>query len=408
MNFIFISPNFPIRNFKWVEALKGHGINVLAIGDSPHWDLHPRLRNAAREYYFVPDLSDYGKVLEGCRYFERKYGKIHYIESNNEWWLTLDARLRKDLGVTTGFWPEDMDRIKAKSEMKECFRRGGAKTMRFLLVNGPEDIGKALSFAREVGFPVFVKPNVGVGASDSFSLKDEEAVASFLKDPLSETYIMEEYIEGTIVSYDGFCDSKGEVAFRTSDHFPVPVADVVNENVDDMYYTNPFSLPFHDVDREEFDRVGRGVVKAFGIKTRPFHIEFFLLSKDRPGLARAGEFVGLECNMRTPGGYTPDLIDFAHSVSCYEIYADLVAYDENRQDMGKEKYYAFACSRKDVIRYARTQGEIMARYNQNITMMGRYPEHLALAMGDEYYYAKFKTYEEGIAFDRFVRERARD
>ena len=156
MNFIFVSPNFPIRNFKWVESLKGHGINVLAIGDSPHWDLHPRLRNAAREYYFVPDLSDYGKVLEGCRYFERKYGKIDYIESNNEWWLTLDARLRKDMGVTTGFWPKDMDRIKAKSEMKECFRRGGAKTMRYLLVNGPEDIGKALDFASEVGFPVSI------------------------------------------------------------------------------------------------------------------------------------------------------------------------------------------------------------------------------------------------------------
>jgi cytochrome b561 len=31
MNFIFISPNFPPRYFKWVEALKDHGITVLGL-----------------------------------------------------------------------------------------------------------------------------------------------------------------------------------------------------------------------------------------------------------------------------------------------------------------------------------------------------------------------------------------
>lgn len=407
MNFIFISANFPVRNFKWVESLRGHGIQVFVIGDSPHWDLHPRLRKAATEYYFVKDLSDFDSVLAGCRYFERKYGKIDYIESNNEWWLMQDAKLREAMDVHTGFYPSEMMKIKAKSEMKACFERGGAKTMRYMLVDGPENLDAALQFANQVGYPVFVKPNVGVGASDSFSLETESDIRNFLRGPLEETYIMEEYIEGSIVSYDGFCDSHSNVVFSTSDHFPIAVATVVNDNVDDFYYTNPFSLPFYDLNGEEFDRVGRNVVKAFGIKQRPFHIEFFLLSKDRPGFAKKGEFVALECNMRTPGGYTPDLMDYANSVSCYEIYADIIAYDENRQDMNKPKYYAFACSRKDVISYAHTQQEIMEKYHPYICMMGRYPEHLALCMGDEYYYAKFQNYEDGISFDHFVRERAK-
>ena len=34
MNFIFISPNYPYRYFKWVEALKERGITVLGIGDT--------------------------------------------------------------------------------------------------------------------------------------------------------------------------------------------------------------------------------------------------------------------------------------------------------------------------------------------------------------------------------------
>jgi len=248
MNFIFVSPNFPVRYFKWVEALRDHGVCVLGIGDSPSFDVHPRLQNALTEYYYVSDLSNYEKMLAACRYYENKYGKIDYIESDNEWWLNADAKLREALNVNTGFFPADMLKIKAKSAMKECFLRGGAKTMRYTLLDGPVDLEKALSFIATVGYPVFVKPNVGVGASESFALHDEAAVKKFLAKKLPETYIMEEYIEGTIVSFDGLCDSYGNVVFCASDHFPTPVAKVVNEDLDYYYYNNPFSLPFVDLD----------------------------------------------------------------------------------------------------------------------------------------------------------------
>jgi hypothetical protein len=403
MNFIFVSPNFPVRYFKWVEALKEHGVTVLGIGDSPYYDVHPRLKAALTEYYYLANLSDYKEMLKACQYYEAKYGKIDYIESDNEWWLTQDAKLREALKVTTGFYPADMEKIKAKSAMKECFQKGGAKTMRYTLVDGPEDLSKALDFIKTVGYPVFVKPNVGVGANESYALHDEAAVRKFLSKKLPETYIMEEYIEGTIVSFDGICDSHGDVVFCTSDHFPTAVAKVVNENLDYYYYNNPFSLPFYDLDGKAFEKTGRAVVKAFGIKRRFFHIEFFLLTEDKPGFAKKGEFVALECNMRPAGGYTPDLIDFANSVSCYEIYADVICYDENRQDMTKEKYYSFASARKDSHSYVHGEEEILSKYAESMCMHGRYPAHMALAMGDAYYYAKFKKYEDGLAFDEFVR-----
>lgn len=406
MNFIFISPNFPIRYFKWVEALKDHGVTVLGIGDSPLYDIHPRLKASLSEYYFVKDLSNEKSTLEACQYFEKKYGKIDFIESDNEWWLESDARLRQALNVKTGFWPKDMEHIKAKSAMKEYFERGGAKTMRYTLLNGPEDLAKALEFAKKVGWPVFVKPNVGVGANDSFALHNEEQLHKFLSKKLAATYIMEEYIEGTIVSFDGICDSHSDVVFCTSDHFQTAVAKVVNDNVDYFYYNNPFSLPFFDLDGAAFEKLGRSVVKSFGIQQRFFHIEFFLLTEDKPGFASKGEFVALECNMRPAGGYTPDLIDYASSVSCYEIYADVVTYDKNLQDMTKPKYYAFACARKDSLKYAHTREEILGKFHNDICMSGRYPAHMAAAMGDEYYYAKFPLFQNGLAFDDFVRAKA--
>ena len=404
MNFIFVSPNFPTNYYLWVEALKRHGVNVLGIGDSPYWDLHPRLKESLTEYYYA-DLSDMGQLEAACRYYQDKYGKIDYIESDNEWWLYSDALLREKFGVDTGFHPADMNKIKAKSAMKEYFNKAGAKTMRYILVDGEQDKAKAQAFRDEVGYPLFVKPNIGVGAASSYALHDDKEFDEFFKQRLPETYIMEEYVEGFIVSYDGICDSKSNVVFDAADHFLTPIADIVNEKEDYYYYNTPFELPFFDIDKKKFREVGRKVVKAFGIKKRFFHIEFFVLTKDRPGLAKKGEFVALECNMRPAGGYTPDLIDFANSVSVYDIYADVICFDENRQKMDYPKYYAFASARRDGVNYLHSEDEILSHYQNHLCLHGRYPAHMAIAMGDSFYYAKFDSFEEGQAFDRFVRTR---
>jgi hypothetical protein len=187
MNFIFVSPNFPVRYFKWVEALRDHGVTVLGIGDSPYYDVHPRLKEALKEYYFVQDLGDKKAMVKACQYFQDKYGPIDFIESDNEWWLEGDAYLREKFNVKSGFWPKDMEHIKAKSAMKKYFEQGGAKTMRYLVVDGPKDKEAAEKFQKEVGWPVFVKPNVGVGASDSYALHNQKEFDAFFKKKSART-----------------------------------------------------------------------------------------------------------------------------------------------------------------------------------------------------------------------------
>ena len=404
INFVFISPNFPVRYFKWVESLKNRGVRVLGIGDSPNYDLNARLVKALTEYYFVSDLSNKEDLKKAIKYFEIKYGHIDYIESNNEWWLESDAELRKLFNVTTGFFPEDMTKIKAKSAMKEYFQKAGVKTARYVLIDGEKDRKTALEFIKEVGYPVFVKPNIGVGAASSYSIKNEEELDKFLKQELKETYIMEEFVDGWIMSFDGICDDQSNVVFCVSDHFPIPVADVVNEQLDDYYFINPFSLESYDVDIKPFEDMGRRVVKSFGIRKRMFHIEFFVLNKDKKGLGKKNEIIALECNMRPAGGYTPDLIDYAVSASVYEIWADVIAYNENRQDMNKTKYYSFACSRRDIHKYKYTNDEIFNKFGSALCAYGRYPDHIADDMGNEYFYGRFTKYEDGLEFSKFIME----
>ena len=109
--------------------------------------------------------------------------------------------------------------------------------------------------------------------------------------------------------------------------------------------------------------------------------------------------------MRQSGGNTPDLINFANSVSCYEIYADIIAYNENRQDMTGEKYYALSTSRKNKLNYKNNLEELKEKYADHICMEGSYPKGYADAMGDYFIYSKWKKLEDGLEFDKKVREK---
>lgn len=74
---------------------------------------------------------------------------------------------------------------------------------------------------------------------------------------------------------------------------------------------------------------------------------FFRLDSDREGLGKQGDFVALEVNMRPAGGYTPDMINYAHSTDVYKIWADMVAFGKSHTAIGEQHYCAFA-SRRDI------------------------------------------------------------
>ena len=102
MNFVFISPHFPQTYWSFCDRLHRNGVNVLGIGDCPYDQLSPQLRGALTEYYKVGSMENYDEVFRAVAFFTFKYGKIDWLESNNEHWLEQDARLRTDFHITTG------------------------------------------------------------------------------------------------------------------------------------------------------------------------------------------------------------------------------------------------------------------------------------------------------------------
>ena len=123
-NFIFISPNFPENYWKFCRELKNNGFRVLGIGDCPYDNLTYELKNSLHEYYRVNSLENYDEVYRAVAFFSFKYGKIDFIESNNEYWLERDAALRTEFNVE-GFKNKDVKKIKLKSQMKRYYKKAG-------------------------------------------------------------------------------------------------------------------------------------------------------------------------------------------------------------------------------------------------------------------------------------------
>ena len=158
-NFIFISPNFPTNYWLFCRELKKNGMNVLGIGDQPYDDLTEDLKASLNEYYKVDSLENDDQVYRAVAFLAYKHGRIDWLESNNEYWLERDARLRTDFNITTGFQASDIPHIKYKSKMKEYYKKAGIPVARYHLVDDPEG---CLEFARKVGYPIVAKPDNGV------------------------------------------------------------------------------------------------------------------------------------------------------------------------------------------------------------------------------------------------------
>ena len=388
-NFIFISPNFPENYWKFCKQLQYNGFNVLCIGDCPYEQLKDEVWGSLKEYYWVRSLENYDEVYRAVAFFIFKYGKIDFLESNNEYWLERDAMLRTAFNIKSGFLQKYIKKIKFKSQMKKYYAKAGVKTARYCLV---KTLAGCKKFIDEVGYPVIVKPDNGVGANDTHRINNETTLKEFLAHKLPVQYIMEEYIDGEVNTYDAIVDGDGNPVFETGNVTPNSLMDIVNNNDNSAFYiVNELAEDVRDA--------GRRTLKAFKVKSRFVHFEFFRLTRDQR-IGKKGDIVALEVNMRPSGGFSPDMMNYANSTNVFKIWADVMAYGSSLVT-GGEKYYCAFAGRRDGKNFVLNDSEITEKYGSSIKAVSRIPDVLSGAMGNVMYIAVFKTKKE---MDEFYRE----
>ena len=167
INFVLISPHFPSNYWLFARALKNRGVRVLGIVDTPVESLPETLRSVLDDVVCVYSMTDRDQMIRACGYFTWKYGKIDWIESNNEYWLNLDAELRELFHVTTGMFPKQLNVCQHKSLMKAKYAEAGVPAARWLI---SEDKAEIREFAKKVNYSLVAKPDRGVGASDTMRI----------------------------------------------------------------------------------------------------------------------------------------------------------------------------------------------------------------------------------------------
>lgn len=387
MNHLYLSPHFPPNYHLFCVHLRRLGVNVLGLADEPFERLRPDLREALTEYYRVEDMHSYDQALRACGYFTHRYGKIDRIDSHTEYWMEMEARLRTDFNVA-GPKLADLAPIKRKSAMKAAFAAAGVAAPRGVLAAEVADIWR---LADEVGYPLVAKPDIGVGAANTFKLHGPADVERFWRSKPPVPYLVEEFIQGRILTFDGLTDQAGNPVFYTSMTYSQGVMETVNEDRH-IYFYNLREIP------TDLEAAGRQILRAFGVRERFFHFEFFRSE-------RTGQIIALEVNMRPPGGPIVDMFNYAHDIDLYWEWANIVVNDRFVERYTR-KYHCCFVGRKYNKPYTHSHEQIMEAFGYCIVHHQAMPSVFALAMGDYYYLLRSPDLDEILAATRFIQEAA--
>jgi biotin carboxylase len=375
MNFIYLSPHFPPNYYQFCLHLHYLGVNVLGLADEPFELLRPELRQVLTEYYRVNDMHNYDELVRALGYFTHRYGKLDRIDSHNEYWLETEAQLRSDFNMF-GLKREDMPPIKRKSNMKQFFVKAGIPVPAGKVVH---TLAQARKLIQDIGYPVVAKPDSGVGAASTYKIHSEHELEDFFRLKPAIEYILEEYIQGQICTFDGLTDRDGNLVFYTSHQYSQGVMETVNQD-DLIYYYSMREIP------ADLEAAGRKILKIYQVRERFFHFEFFRS-------AATGELIALEVNMRPPGGMTTDMFNFANDIDVYKEWAHIVVHNRFT-DQADRPYHCVYIGRKFNRHYAHSHEEILQTFSNKLVHHEAVSGVFSAALGDYGYLARTPDLDE--------------
>ncbi|MBN9269729.1 MAG: ATP-grasp domain-containing protein, partial [Mesorhizobium sp.] len=225
-----------------------------------------------------------------------------------------------------------------------------------------------------------IKPDSGSGASNTFKISNARELDQFFRDkPEDVTFVMEQFIEGLVVTYDGLVNRDGVVVLAASHRYDQSVMDIVNTDGHMSYVTAPSIDPV-------VEEAGRKILKAFDVRERFFHIELFQTRNE-------GRIIALEINMRPPGAWITDAINYAYDVDVYRMWADMVVKDAAAPP-AKGKYFAAYASRKDHLPDRHRHEAVLAELGPKLLHHQRVEKIFSRAMGHYAYQFRAKKMQD--------------
>ena len=319
---VLLEPCFPANQREFARALHAAGARVIGIGERPKEALDDGLRHWLSHYERIGNVTNVAEVERVCRWLQQRV-KIDRLEATIEAHVMCAAKVREILGIP-GTSVETTFLCRDKPTMKEHLRKHGIPCAQSL---GSGDVYEIREFAKQVGFPLILKPRDGAGASGTVRVDDFaqlEAGMRELQVDRGRSIGVEEFIEG----HEGFYDTisvGGRVLHEFVTHYYPNVLEAMRTR-----WISPQFIATNRVDSAEgYDEVkalGRRVIESLGIGTSATHMEWFYGPK---GL----KFSEIGC--RPPGVRAWDLYAAGNEFDIYKEWAMAVVHGQRSQRLSR-------------------------------------------------------------------------
>ena len=370
---LYLSPGFPPNSHLFCVAAHSRGATVFAVGDVPESALPPGARDALEQYVFEPRMGEYDVLLGIVTSLVAEYGRIDFVESNGEHWLEVEGRLRDDLGIE-GLTAQDVRRLRSKLAMAEVFAKARVPCVPGIRCSSPEAV---TGFATKHGLPLVFKPDSGSGAASTFRVSTDAELDAALLVPL-EGHVVQPFIEGDIVTFDGLVDAAGRIVFCTSHAYDRGIMELRAGALDGFYYSLR-SIP------PALEQVGRQALAGFALRRRFFHLEFFA----RPD----GSYVALEMNVRPPGGFTTDMMNYACDFDVYALWAAVIVGDSLDAFSYERKFHTAHAGRRHQRAYEHSPEALVGQLGDTLVAVTAIPDAFAVTMGNTAYLLRHRRLE---------------
>ncbi len=271
MHVIFVEPAFPANQRDLVRGLQQAGAGVTAIGEAPVEALGEELAGSLLHYEQVGSVCDEEEMTRVVRWVQ-SHSRVDRLEATVEAHIMPAARVREACGiegtsVRTAFLCRD------KPAMKEVLREGGVSCAQSIGSNEPDEIW---AFARQVGYPLIVKPRAAAGASGTYRADSDEVLEAVLRETgvgRGGQVAVEEFIEGHEAFYDTLSIG-GTVVHDFVTHYYPGVLEAMRTR-----WISPQFIATNRLDTApeygEVRELGRRVNELLGIETSATHMEWF-------------------------------------------------------------------------------------------------------------------------------------
>ncbi|MFT5152541.1 MAG: hypothetical protein ACI841_002539, partial [Planctomycetota bacterium] len=306
-------------------------------------------------YEQVPSVVNEQALLQTVRAIQEREW-VDRLEATIEAHILPVARVRgaaeiPGTSVSTAFLCRD------KPAMKDALREAGVPCAQSTGASTREEV---VSFAKEVGYPLILKPRDAAGASGIYRADDEASLEKAMDESgldMGISVAVEEFVEGHEGFYDTLCN-EGEVVHDFVCHYYPGVLEAMRER-----WISPQIVCTNQTDDAtygELREMGKKVIEVLDIKTSATHMEWFFGPK---GL----KFSEIGC--RPPGVGTWDLYGAGNDIDLYREWAQILVHGGTEAKPSRAHSSGMIALRPD-------QDGAISGYEGVETMMAKHATHI--------------------------------